>query len=313
MGAALRPAYRFIQNYNVENRAQRVLERGSKKAAPAPHHKSTEEAFAQAQRDPEIRRQLSEKNPELAENLRSVRVNSTDPPPPPASERPLPSRDYQPADWQLNPEWGVVEPRPEKIPHGRLAFSEAKLIMSERLKEFGESDTLAIPSACKDSAPVKRVPEEQLLRMLRYFSPFEKIGTMAIASKDYLIEQETDYHFLGVGVTEFTEALPAQHERLRVRREAEREHDENVQIQHRKKLIDEEFEGLRIAAGRSKDDPRLLHPKTADMPPPLPSDDPRLTSSPHYRTPPPLPRSKDGEKAQKQLPNAEDEKSRSKE
>jgi len=116
----------WFQNYNLENRAHKFLEKS--KLPPAPKHESTERLSKQIGKDPEVSKAIENKDDILNERLKNVYVTSKDPDPKPElaagerakkSSRPLPqSRRSSPPQLGTGEETGV-------IPRGRLSIQQA--------------------------------------------------------------------------------------------------------------------------------------------------------------------------------------------
>ncbi|KAL8591798.1 hypothetical protein ACOMHN_047058 [Nucella lapillus] len=119
MGKVASKIYRPLRNFNVENRARRVLD--SEKPRPAPRHPSTAAAFDNfAQGHPEFHEKQKQKNKKLDDFLKKVKVDSTGDNPEirPQTQRAMPEdrQKIMPAEYGF--------PDPEKIPEGRASLRQ---------------------------------------------------------------------------------------------------------------------------------------------------------------------------------------------
>ncbi|KAK7491521.1 hypothetical protein BaRGS_00017160 [Batillaria attramentaria] len=126
MGKVFSKAVRPVKNFNVENRAQRVLK--SEKPRPAPRHPSTAAAFDNlAQEHPEIVDEQKKKHRKLDEYLKNIRVDSTGENP----EIVAKSARHMPENRSKNTpsDYGFMEP--DIIPDGRASLRQALDFISQ--------------------------------------------------------------------------------------------------------------------------------------------------------------------------------------
>jgi len=113
-------AWRVSRNFNVENRAQKVL--SQEVIRPAPKHKSDEEYLSKIRQEhPELSAQIENKDEGLLKRLENVYVKSKDPsvtePDRSAHKLPQDRTPHEPA------RFGYEEP--ERVPYGRVTLRSA--------------------------------------------------------------------------------------------------------------------------------------------------------------------------------------------
>jgi len=157
---------RPLRNWNIENRAQRYIEKHEEKPAMAPRHLTTKDLIDQfTVEHPEIGEQLLKKDQQLANMLKGMVVNpeklgeivtkSTE-----KSHRPLPENRSK----QTESEFGYLEP--EVIRPGRCTIRQALQFLGDHLQDptnVGSATSIA-QKYNLDANNVKQV--------LRYFQVF---------------------------------------------------------------------------------------------------------------------------------------------
>ncbi|XP_076466422.1 NADH dehydrogenase [ubiquinone] 1 alpha subcomplex assembly factor 4-like [Babylonia areolata] len=117
MGRVASKAARPVKNFNVENRARKLLD--SDKPRPAPRHPSTAAALDSfAEEHPEFYEEQKKKNKKLDDFLKNVKVDSVGDNPEIRSLRSMPEdrRKNTPAEYGF--------PDPEQIPEGRASLRQ---------------------------------------------------------------------------------------------------------------------------------------------------------------------------------------------
>ncbi|KAM9316624.1 NADH dehydrogenase [ubiquinone] 1 alpha subcomplex assembly factor 4 [Gastrophryne carolinensis] len=119
MGAKL---VRALRNFNVENKAHRLI--GREKLDAAPMHPGTKEALAGlASRHPEIKKEINKKDDALLSRLKDVYVASTDPSEAKQAVQPSESEEFRAPRQTLNSDM-------DSIPKGRISVVEVLTILN---------------------------------------------------------------------------------------------------------------------------------------------------------------------------------------
>lgn len=130
---------RPVMNWNIENRAQRYLEKAEKRTPP--RHPSTAAAFEQLVAEhPEIREAVAKKNEQLAGFLKGMVVNPDRMGEITSGNRKLPEERTRPQKF----EFGYLEPA--KIRPGRCSIRQALTFLSEHRTdpdEVGSAESIA--------------------------------------------------------------------------------------------------------------------------------------------------------------------------
>lgn len=124
MGGARSVLTKPFKNFNIESRVHRELERHSEKPKVAPRHKTSQGRRLQ-DIDLSDEDEITKKDELLLDMLKSVRIDSTGPPPPNPKERPLPEE----ISTKPLPEYGIVEPK--HIQPGKLTIRQALDMISK--------------------------------------------------------------------------------------------------------------------------------------------------------------------------------------
>ncbi|CAH1373411.1 protein NDUFAF4 homolog [Tenebrio molitor] len=163
MGKVLSLMGRPLRNYNIENRAHKIISK--EKPTPAPKHKSDQIDYERMMKEyPEAFEESQQKHEQLNKYLRDVYVQSHDPVPTlkPKSnpDRPLPVNKSQVEDF----EYGVKEP--ERVPEGRTTLRNALKFITDHHKNprLHSAEQIA-----KEYA----IPEETINNVLNYFKVYE--------------------------------------------------------------------------------------------------------------------------------------------
>lgn len=126
MGKIVSKVVRPVKNFNVDNRAQRVLQ--SEKPRPSPRHPSTAQGYdSMAQEHPDLLGEQKKKHRKLDEHLRNIRVDSFGENPEIVSK----SQRQLPVDRRKNipSDYGFTEP--DIIPDGRASLRQALDFISQ--------------------------------------------------------------------------------------------------------------------------------------------------------------------------------------
>uniref|UniRef100_A0A1E1X4F4 NADH dehydrogenase [ubiquinone] 1 alpha subcomplex assembly factor 4 n=1 Tax=Amblyomma aureolatum TaxID=187763 RepID=A0A1E1X4F4_9ACAR len=171
-----------VRDFNIENRAQKVI--SAAKPKPAPRHQSdakheTEMGLADASK-------VVEKREDLLERLRSIKVVSSDPKaqvqgtaPPAKSERPLPQSRTTPEEHK----YGFFEP--SVVPRGKLTLRQATQLLADARNDPAQFTPQAL-------AAQYSLSEQDVHNMLKYFGVFNMYEPSAdtARSQDFLLIED---------------------------------------------------------------------------------------------------------------------------
>lgn len=152
-----------VRDFNIENRVEKVI--SAQKPRPAPRHPS--DAKYEAETALVDKSKVHEKQEDLVERLRNVKVVSSDPQvqekaPPPHPERALPQSRTTPHQRK----YGFFEP--SVVPRGRLTLRQATQMLSDAQTEPAKFTPQAL-------AAQYNLNEKDVHSMLRYFRVFSVI------------------------------------------------------------------------------------------------------------------------------------------
>lgn len=153
-----------VRDFNIENRVQKVI--SASKPSPAPRHPS--DAKYEAETSLVDRSKVIEKQEDLVERLRKVKVFSSDPQiqeraaPPPTGGRALPQVRTTPQQRKF----GFFEP--SVVPRGRLTLRQATQMLSDAQAEPAKFTPQAL-------AAQYELSEKDVDSVLRYFRVFNVI------------------------------------------------------------------------------------------------------------------------------------------
>ncbi|CAG2176815.1 unnamed protein product [Oppiella nova] len=180
MGAMIKRVYGYyitrpLQRFNVDNRAEKAIDRQHVVPKAAPRHERTDQLFTEiTQKNPRFKQELNEKREDLLKRLTSVKVISTDRA---VSEEELKEmkeikervRSRLPVSHEGTdiPMHAYVEPA--SVPKGRISLIRALDFIGKHSKSPEQYDSGTI-------AKQHALNEEDVRNVLTYFKPFYKEG-----------------------------------------------------------------------------------------------------------------------------------------
>jgi len=140
-------AKRPIKNFNVQNRAERELDRQKTKPTPAPKHQTTEPMLKKYVEDnPHVKEEVAKKNDDLVANMNRLKLEVTGKNPEikySNPDRPLPQHRGMFKDSML------LSEKPEKVPLGKLSLVQAAEMLSKHKKTPEEYSAKVIAAEYK--------------------------------------------------------------------------------------------------------------------------------------------------------------------
>ncbi|KAK7107039.1 protein NDUFAF4 homolog [Littorina saxatilis] len=153
MGKAASKAFRPVKNFNVDNRARKVMD--AEKPHPAPRHPSTAAAFDNIAREhPEFLEEQKKKHVQLDDFLKQVKVDSVGD----NHEIKAKSDRSLPEDRNKNTPAEYGFPEPERIPEGRASLRQVLGFISQHHLDPRQNSPEKIAMDYKlDPAQVKKI------------------------------------------------------------------------------------------------------------------------------------------------------------
>lgn len=169
---------RPLKNWNVENRAQRLLDRQDRPSSAPKHPSSKEYIDTFSKEHPEILDELTKKDPGLDKRLEGLVVNPEKFGEILSKKKPLPENRTQMPDL----EFGYLEP--EVIRPGRFTIKQAMEFLGNH---YSDPETYSASVIAKEY----NLNKDQVGRVLQYFSIFlVQIPGQATEHKDMLPESK---------------------------------------------------------------------------------------------------------------------------
>ncbi|XP_046583351.1 NADH dehydrogenase [ubiquinone] 1 alpha subcomplex assembly factor 4-like [Haliotis rubra] len=172
MGRAVSKMSRPLKNFNVENRAQRALDKQVDQPKVAPRYPSSAQLLDKFADDhPEYLTAQKTKHGKLVDNMRKLQLDSHGPPPQIKSKpRSMPER----RDKLEDPEFGFLEP--ERIPEGRTSILHAMQFITEH-------QTAPQNYTSSQIAHEYKLDEAHVQQILKYFQTFHMHLPKALLDK----------------------------------------------------------------------------------------------------------------------------------
>ncbi|XP_060573861.1 NADH dehydrogenase [ubiquinone] 1 alpha subcomplex assembly factor 4-like [Ruditapes philippinarum] len=182
--AVVRKVVRPIKNINVEERAQKVVEKHKVKPVRAPLHPTTKESIEKQVADhPEIQEELEKHDTSLVDRVNTLHLDSVGKIQIQSTDRPLP----QSRESVLDPLLAFEEPK--KIPKGKVSIRQIGVILDRG--DSAVKDPLLHQAQCISKEYHLNVQET--MNLLKYYDKIKIIEITSASDNDKLLQWKYDH------------------------------------------------------------------------------------------------------------------------
>uniref|UniRef100_A0A0K0EHY5 39S ribosomal protein L59, mitochondrial n=1 Tax=Strongyloides stercoralis TaxID=6248 RepID=A0A0K0EHY5_STRER len=187
------PLTKAIENGTFQERVAFKFDKMLKgEKVPAPKYEKEKQAYEEIMKDENIKKDLETKHETLVENMNKINIKSSEPFKNDKTTKQFPTHETE-MKYKNNPTWEYFfyEPPKDKMLPNRLTLREALEVLRTKheqtvVKPENQQRLAELEKKLSEHSAVKRIDEEKMNHIWKYFRPFARSDQEKIVRKDDL-------------------------------------------------------------------------------------------------------------------------------